>query len=74
MRYASDTSPSRRPGKIAFEETARFSIHGVALDIVCYTLPTKFENSLLQLFIQFIFNNRQEIILWIQKNSVNQLN
>lgn len=63
MRYASDTSPSRRPGKIAFEETARFPIHGVALDIVCYTLPTKFENSLLQLFIQFIFNNRQEIIL-----------
>lgn len=23
MRYASDTSPSRRPGKIAFEETLR---------------------------------------------------
>lgn len=39
--------------------SARFPIHGVALDIVCYILPTKFENSLLQLFILFIFNNRK---------------
>lgn len=57
MRCASDTSPSRRPGKIAFEETARFPIHGVAsiADIVCYTLLTKFENSFLRLKVFFIY-------------------